>query len=234
MKRLKKLLQNKLVFGLLLAASLGIMGLSGVQTSRAALTFVSEYYSARMEVSNIGIALLENGQAVGGEGTLLSGMLGEGEKLQLGRSYHETLAVRNDGNIEEYVRVILYRYWLDGQGQKNQDLDPGLIDLKLSEDSGWILDESATTRERLVLYYTKPLPVGAVTGGLCDSIRIDDALATRRVTEDGAAVFQYNGYKFMLEAEADGVQAHNAKDAIKSAWGVDVSIGADGSLSIGG
>ena len=35
-----------------------------------------------------------------------------------------------------------------------------------------------------------------------------------------------------LEAEADAVQTHNAAEAIKSAWGVDVNVSEDGSLSL--
>lgn len=235
MKGLKKLLENKAVFGLLLAASLIVMGLSGVQTSRAALTFVSEYYSAQVEVSNIGIALLENGAAVsegsGANGTLLADMLGENEQVQLGKAYDEALSVQNTGSIDEYVRVIVYRYWLDDQGAKNTTLLPEMIDLNLPEGSGWLLDEDASTDERLVLYYTQPLAPGAVTSDLSDTLQIDDSIATARKEVDGVTVFKYNGYQFMLEAEADGVQTHNAQDAIKSAWGVDVSIGADGSLT---
>lgn len=35
---------------------------------------------------------------------------------------------------------------------------------------------------------------------------------------------KYDGYSFNLDAEVDAVQTHNAKAAIKSAWGVDVSV----------
>ena len=44
--------------------------------------------------------------------------------------------------------------------------------------------------------------------------------------------YKYNGYMFVLEAEVDAVQTHNAEDAIKSAWGVDVNIAPDGTLSL--
>ena len=45
--------------------------------------------------------------------------------------------------------------------------------------------------------------------------------------EDGNKIkyeYTYNGYTFTLDAEVDAVQTHNAKDAIKSAWGIDVSV----------
>ena len=43
---------------------------------------------------------------------------------------------------------------------------------------------------------------------------------------------EYDGAQFVLEATVDAVQTHNAKDAIKSAWGVDVNISDDGALSL--
>ena len=44
--------------------------------------------------------------------------------------------------------------------------------------------------------------------------------------------YAYDGYSFSLEAEVDAVQTHNAADAIKSAWGVDVAVSSDGILSL--
>lgn len=245
MKGLKKLLHNKAVFGLLLAASLGVMALSGVQTSRAARSQSESYTAQLRQSSNIAVALVENGQTVTGaageNGTLLANMLGENEQVQMGKAYDEVLTVQNTGDIDEYVRVILYRYWLDEQGEKNTTLRPELIDLHLTEDSGWYLDESASTAERIVLYYARPLGAGESTGALADTIRIDDSLAKERktetVTENGVTqrvtTFKYNGYRFMLEAEVDGVQTHNASEAIKSAWGIDAAV-EDGNLSFGG
>ena len=44
--------------------------------------------------------------------------------------------------------------------------------------------------------------------------------------------YVYDGYKFFLEAEVNAVQTHNAADAIKSAWGVDVNVSADKKISL--
>ena len=45
--------------------------------------------------------------------------------------------------------------------------------------------------------------------------------------EDGTTTisntYKYNGIEFGLKVEADAVQTHNAKDAIRSAWGIEVS-----------
>lgn len=50
-------------------------------------------------------------------------------------------------------------------------------------------------------------------------------------TEDGKTVtetvYAYDGYTFNVTAEVDAVQNHNAVDAIKSAWGVDVEMSGD-------
>ena len=45
-------------------------------------------------------------------------------------------------------------------------------------------------------------------------------------------VYDYDGYSFQIEAEVDAVQTHNAVDAIKSAWGVDVDVAANGNISL--
>lgn len=44
--------------------------------------------------------------------------------------------------------------------------------------------------------------------------------------------YAYNGYTFQLDAEVHAVQTHNAQEAIKSAWGVDVEVDADGTLRL--
>ena len=46
------------------------------------------------------------------------------------------------------------------------------------------------------------------------------------VKEDGTIIstYDYNGYQFVLEADVDSVQDHNAQDAILSAWGKEVTI----------
>ena len=69
---------------------------------------------------------------------------------------------------------------------------------------------------------------------------IDDSIGKKVTTtpteENGVkkkvTTFNYDGVKFNLEAEVDAVQTHNAADAIKSAWGVDVNVAGDGSISL--
>ncbi len=236
-QRQKKNKRVGIPFALSLAAAL-LLVFSAASSSRAALTYYSENYSAEIQMFDIGVTLLENGNEVSwrnyarkddewqeGGGELLSHLL-EGEnggKVQPGRAYEEKLSVRNSGSIDEYVRVIIYRYWEDKDGNRVTDMPPALIDLGLS-GGGWIEDASAGTEERTVLYYTGIVPAGQQTPALSDTLTIKEETA---VMLEG-----HEGIRFVLEAEVNAVQTHNAEDAIKSAWGVDASIGADGSLSL--
>lgn len=240
----------------------GILLLGGtIGGTRAALTYYSENYTTRLEVPNIGVTLTENGAPVSwrnyGEasdgtwdettGALLAGIVSEGESFRLGQSYPEALAVMNSGTIDQYVRVSIYRYWLDPAGKKTQKLSPEWIDLNLINDSNWLLDGGASTRERLVLYYKDILGVGETTIPLSDFLTVNSAVAlqaeqsvTETVGEDGivyrtiTTTYPYNGYRFVLKAEVDAVQTHNAADAIWSAWGCEVNVDEAGSLSLAG
>lgn len=252
MKKNKKSFSVKPVI-LLSAAALLLLG-STVGSTRAALTYYSENYSAQINTSNIGVSLVENGETVSyrdfteegawseGTGTLLGGLLDEanGEKLVLGKNYSEELSVRNSGSIDSYVRVILYKSWADAQGNKATTLSPDLIRMNLG-GSGWVEDTNASTKERTILYYTGILPAGETTPAFTDTVSIDPALGkkvTQNETIDGngnktiTTVYDYNGYNFHVEAEVNAVQTHNAQEAIKSAWGVDVNVADDGSISL--
>ena len=226
---------------LLIAAAVLLIA-STVGSTQAALTYYSENYAAEVKVSNIGVGLLENGAQAGEE--LLEDMLAEGEELVLGKTYNEELSVVNSGSIDSYVRVIVRKSWQDAQGVKDTKLSPELIDLNFVTGNGWVIDESASTAERTVLYFTGILPVGATTPAFTDTLRIDPAITTKIVeTVDSDViggkeyktityVYEYDGYTFNVEAEVDAVQTHNAEAAIKSAWGVSVTVSADGSLSL--
>lgn len=114
---------------------------------------------------------------------------------------------------------------------KDTSLSPELIDLNLLTGNGWVIDESASTRERTVLYYTNALASGESTTPLSDTISIDPAVGTKVTRTESTDAegnttitmkYAYDGYTFHLDAEVDAVQTHNAEEAIRSAWGVDV------------
>ena len=246
---------SKKVIVLLVAAALLLIS-SAVGSTRAALTYYSENYAAEVTVSNIGVTLLENDNKVsyrnyigdgkwdGDKGVLLKNMLAEGEELILGKDYQEELNVYNSGSIDSYVRVILTKKWIDAEENVDQTLDPALIELDLVTDNGWVVDEDASTPERVVLYYTDILPVDSYTPDFTSKLSINPILQTKVIeTKETTVVgnktyttinfeYEYDGYTFNLEAEVDAVQTHNAVDAIKSAWGIDVELAADGSISL--
>ena len=242
MKKKKKSFPKKPAL-ILTAAALLLVG-STVGSTRAALTYYSENYSAQMNMQSIGVSLLENDKVVSSrdyvsndkwkgtsQGTLLTNLLGKDETFTPGKKYNEAISVKNSGTIDTFVRVIITKSWQDEEGNKNTTLSPDLIELNFLTDNGWQIAKDQSTTERTVLYYTKAVAAGDSTPALSDTIRIKPSIA-KDVTKhvDGNTItytYKYNGYTFHIDAEVDAVQTHNAKDAIKSAWGVDVNVSDD-------
>lgn len=257
MKRPKKPL-SPVITMILFVVAVGMLLGSSISGTRAALTYYSETYTSRLQMYDIGVTLLENDTPVAwrnynssGNGTwdeqtgvLLEKMLPEGEALKLGKTYPEELKVQNTGTVNQYARVSIYKYWLDADGKKNQELSPDLIDLHLTNlGTDWIEDESAKTEERTVLYYNKLLYAEgegtSVTPLFADLLTIDENIArkvTQEIKKEGnyttiTTTYDYNGVTFQIEVQVDAVQEHNAEDAAWSAWGKRVSV-QDGVLSL--
>lgn len=187
-------------------------------------------------------------------GILLDGVTSTGEALMPGRVYDEVLTVRNIRNsvdvadesgenaIPVYVRAKVQKYWVDDvTGAKRPDLDPALIDLHLLTDGAWVEDTSARTPELAVLYYTPLLDYGAESAPFADTLAISkevvaDVETTVEKSENGyttyTTTYTYNDAHFVIHVEVDAVQDHNAVDAIKSAWGVDVTVNDDKSITL--
>ena len=154
--------KNKILFpkkvALLLGAAAVLLLGSTVGSTRAALTYYSENYSAQMNLKHIGVSLVENGQVVSSrdyvsgnewsgntEGKLLANMLGENEKFTPGKQYDEAISVTNSGDIDTFVRVIITKSWKDKEGRKNAELSQDLIELNVPENSGWVVAEDQST-----------------------------------------------------------------------------------------
>jgi hypothetical protein len=238
------------------AISIPLFILSASGTAAAALSYISENYIAQMDVKSIGVSLVENGDTVSwrdythkddvwneGTGELLEHMLSDSgdEELVLNKKYPEELSVTNSGTIDEYVRVTVYKYWENIEdGQKRTDLDPSMIQIGFT-NNGWTEDKTAATSEKNVFYYNNILLTGQSSTLFADTISINGDIA-KRVTETQTqddngnitvtCVYEYDGARFVLRVDVDAVQTHNAEEAIMSAWGTDVSIGADGSLKL--
>ncbi len=260
-KKQKKRLRaaSPIVTVALFAVAVAMLLGGSIGGTRAALTYYSETYTSRIQMYDIGVSLVENDKEISwrdyssaGDGTwnehtgvLLESMLPEGEKLTLGKKYREELKVRNTGTINQYVRVNIYKYWLDANGVKMRDLSPDLIDLNLVNlGTDWIEDEGARTNERTVLYYNKLLYAQgqgtSETPLFADSLVIDDSIA-KKVSQETqtngnyttiVTTYDYDGVSFRVEVEVDAVQEHNAEDAVWSAWGKRISVGEDGILSL--
>ena len=210
---------------ILVASSAIMLAASTIGSTKATLTYMSDNYLAQIDIKSIGVTLTENGNDVSwrdykhkdddwseATGVLLGDMLENAgdEKLILDKKYDERLAVKNSGSI----------------GFTND---------------GWTEDESAKTTERNVFYYNSILKKGQTSPDFADKISIAGDIATivdqTSQTDDNGlttitTTYEYDGALFVLEATVDAVQTHNAKDAIKSAWGVDVNISDDGALSL--
>lgn len=268
MKRFNRFMKSPKTTVVAFGLAVALLLFSSIGGTRAALTYFSETYASRVQMSNIGVTLMEksdkdekakevskrdysdasNGVWSENTGKLLEGMLIKGEKLKPGKKYKEELSVQNTGDIDQYVRVNIYRYWVEGNkegedAEKIVNLDPELIELNLvnTSDQGgkWLVDEEASTKERTVLYYSQLLPAGSTTDVFTDTLEINEIIAskvTQEVTEkDGyktiKTTYDYDGVRFCIEANVDAVQDHNAEDAIWSAWGRRVSVN-DGILSL--
>ncbi len=265
MKRFNRFVKSPKTTVVAFGMAVALLLFSSIGGTRAALTYFSETYASRVQMSNIGVTLQEKGQhdedfkavskrdysdASNGTwsentGALLEGMLTKGEDLKLGKKYKEELRVQNTGDINQYVRVSIYKYWVDGKVEKGQEpvkfpnLDPSLIELNLVNIAGqeggsgrWLLDEEASTKERTVLYYSEVLEAEEPTDPFTDTVKINDNIAskvTQTVTKkDGyttiKTTYDYDGVGFCVEAKVDAVQDHNAEDAIWSAWGRRVTV----------
>ena len=160
------------------------------------------------------------------------------DNLILGYPYTEGLSVRNTGMIPEYVRVSVYKYWEDGAGNKVDNLPLDFIDLTFLTGNGWVIDQAnddpnasesdSNTNERTVLYYQYPLNSNANTNPFTETLTISPDLidyAKKEYINEGDEtawrwVWLADGLTFQIEVDVDAVQNHNAKAAMKSAWGI--------------
>ena len=248
---------------------LGLLIITNINGARSAGLIKSDTYVSDFEMFDIGITLRENGNDVGHRNYLAtkdaqdkytvsakwdaenSPLLTDITNFEYGKKYVENYDVLNSGTIDEYVRVKVYKYWIESSGsdKKVYDLDPAKIVLDFSYgDNGWILDERETTTERTILYFKNILETGKDTPEFLTGITVDGEIRNEysvkklQKGDDGykddgytryVYEYKYDGKVFCLEIEADAIQTHNAVDAAKSAWGRNINIDkATGTLSL--
>ena len=235
---------------LFVAAALLVIG-GTVGGAQAALNIQSHDYVAQARLTEIHVALIENGEVrenadadtstaykhthstPGYEHTLLSSIAAQtGGEFAVGHVYDNVLAVRNVAvapdagtGIDQFVRVTVYKYWVDANGDKCPALDPSLIVLDLGQaGAGWTIDEGSSTPEKTVLYYEPALaPQGGAHDGIVSestpfatTFMVDESVLTA-TGSDGQ--LSYAKKKPEVKVVVDAVQTHNADAAKTSAWG---------------
>lgn len=247
MKKLKKFLSASKLHAVLFILMVSLVLSATVGATYASVSYLSSTYGPEVSMQDIGISLLENGEKVSwrdynrntddvwetGSGILFANMLGGDKEVVVGKQYQEAFSVENSGTINEWVRVNIIVYWEDENGEKQPELEPSYIGLNILCDAtgynnGWLLDKESSTRERTVLYYNRLLYSDgngvSVTPPFTDTLTLNSAVGSE-TTMSGEYV--YDGKKFIVEIGAYGVQEHNGKDAIWSAWGRNVIIEGD-------
>lgn len=240
---MKTFVRRELPFLLVFALAVVLLLVSSSNVARSAERFESKQYEAHVQASEIGVTLKENGAVVSyrdnqlasndnewnrGSGALLRGVP---ENVEFGALYREELSILNSGKIPVYCRLIIRKYWTDGAGNKLQNMDPDLIRIGLSDSDKWVVDNSWKDAkdhpETLVLVYTDKLEAGKETTAATKYVSVDNLTAVKVsenwVQSDGrwkvTTEYSYEGLTFVVEAEANAVQTHNAADALTSAWG---------------
>ena len=115
------------------------------------------------------------------------------------------VCVKNTGNTDAYIRVLLVFTWKDKDGNKPQEGKDYQINKNLTD---WIKQESDAGT---YYYYKKPVARDAETDVLIELLR----------QADGVTGPENGTYKLSVDILADAVQA-NPPQAVKDSWGVDV------------
>lgn len=150
-----------------------------------------------------------------------------GDKLiKIGKTYPFEITAKNTGTIPHYLRIVVYRYWIDESGKKIIDTryDPQMIETAFGNndynDQYWYKDPFSTP-ERSIYYYRTILPVGEMTAPLYDKLNISTEIRNFvTINNNNQYEYFYNGKQFEVYVEVDAVQTHHAQDAWRSAWGV--------------
>lgn len=231
----------------LFAAALILLVSSGVAGTKAAITVTSDDYDATIATNEIDISLTEQldgarkATVLENKGTFT---LTKDKTLTIGKNYKDSIGVKNSGTADEYVRVIVRKYWIEKDQTKKTDvtlkLKPEWIELK--EAKGW-KKVKGENNEYAVYYLKQPLKVDE-SKELFTGFRIDSKVKTagkkimigekeyasdaaaEKAAKDGDVItytYTYDGCTFCVEAEAQSIQTHHYKDAMKSVWGVNAS-----------
>lgn len=120
------------------------------------------------------------------------------------------VCVKNTGNTDAYIRVLLVFTWKDKDGNifSNKPQEGKDYQIVMDDLTDWIMQKSDAG---LYFYYKKPVAPDAETSKLIDSLR---QIAGVTAPENGK-------YKLSVDILADAVQA-DPPEAVADSWGVDV------------
>lgn len=231
MKKIKKFISSPKGTIAVFGAAVVLLLLSTIGGARAALVDFSENHTTDIETKRLDVSLVEESgtnKSLNPE-KLLSDLVKEGENVKVGVTYPEELSVQNTGDIDQYVRVTIYKYWVkEGTDEKVTNVYPDYIELNIDDalDNGWEVDPNSNfknTPERTVIYYKGILEKGDSVQ-FADGLTINSKVATiASKDENGDTKYDYEGLEFRVEVKVDAVQTHNAADAILSTWGCKVN-----------
>jgi hypothetical protein len=213
---MKKFYRSSAMTGLLFVTAVIFLLVATVGGAQAALTAKSNNYYSALSLKSLDVDLVKTGTGLNGEYALI------------GKDYPYEISAKNTGEIPQYVRAVVYRYWKSDEGKVlDTSVDPGLITTGFENneagynDSNWYLDKESSTVERQIYYYKTALSVGETTERLFDGVRIDPKITkTVKIGSDGRYSYVYNGLQAVVDIELDAIQTHHARDAMHSAWGV--------------
>ena len=250
---MKKFYRSSVMTTLLFVMAAVLLFAGSVGGTQAALQYFSADYQTEIRLKNIGVTLLENTKAPGTTpvavsyrdysktdangmwsehtGRLVQNMLEDaGDKaVKIGKEYNFELCAANSGQINQYVRVSLYKYWADEKGNKLVQYDPALIRIEPATNGKWTIQDE--TAERTVFYYNDILPFGdapVITEPFTSKLSIDPQIldyvtVTTTTDAQGNTVttyeYAYDGLQFIVDAQVDAVQSKNGERSVPSAWG---------------
>ena len=217
---MKKYLRSPAMTALLFVLAITLLFAGAIGGTQAALSNPSRNYYPALHLKRIGVNLNDNGLAM------------ETSAVQIGKNYDCIVAATNDGQIPQYLRIVIHRYWVDAQGNKVKDVNfnPALI--VTTDESGnpynsgsWYWDAASSTPEREIYYYKQIVEANSSTDNLYRYAKIDPSVAKMvRIGTDGSYEYIYGNLTAKIDVEVDAVQTHNARAAMKSAWGVSDTV----------
>ena len=232
---MKKIRRSPVVTGLLFLLAVVLLFAGSVGGTQAALQVFSDDYYSALNLKHIGVTLRENDTDVSWrnygdtaasgfdqkqDGDLVLNHLGSDPYFRVGKKYDFKITAKNTGSIDQYVRIIVHKYWVkvgdderfglkgwfhglgDHTTKQGFYYDPSLIHLGYngtdSHNTAWLrdTDTKTSTPEREVYYYTGILSSGSETAPLFDKLWIDrsvakDPIVTTSTGTDGSTVTSY-------------------------------------------